>query len=77
MKSSFQKYICVDPSFFTSVKRFDTLSPVIHELKKDDSKIVIPTFLKPLFDLEERQNDLDGVNPDVASILKEWNTLIF
>ena len=69
----FQKYICVDPSFFTSTKRLDSLPSVLRELKNDDSKVVIPSFLRPLFDLDEHQNDLDGVNPEILNFLHGWD----
>ncbi len=47
-KTNFQKYLCVDPSFFSSVKRFDTLPDVLNNLKNSESKIVLPSSLKPL-----------------------------
>ena len=37
-KTNFQKYICVDQSFFTSTKKLDSLPSVLRELKNDDSK---------------------------------------
>ena len=80
-KTNFQKYICVDPSFFTSTKRLDSLPSVLRELKNDDSKIVIPSFLRPLFDIDEHKNNLDDVNterlvdvnPEILDFLHDWN----
>jgi len=84
-KTNFQKYICVDPSFFTSTKRFDSLTPVLKNLKKVGSKIVISTFLKPLFPnlddehqvrvLDGNQNEMDDVNSEIVNLLQQWNPL--
>ena len=77
LKTNFKKYLCVDPSFFTKVERFDSLPPVLDDLKNSDSKIVIPTFLRPLFssqfDLDERQDVQIAVDSNIENTLQKWD----
>ena len=77
-QTNFQKYLCVDPSFFCSIKRFNELPKVLQKMKQSDSEIVLPSLLKPLL---KNMRESDNVNYpsdyDVLELLKKWNPKIY
>jgi hypothetical protein len=71
---NFQEYLCVDPSFFTSVKRLESLSILLNSLKHPDSKIVLPSELKPLFPSQTDFNEIISPESKIIELLKKWNS---
>lgn len=74
MAHDFQKYLCVDPSFFTTAKRFDDLFKVLKKMRHSNSEIVLPSLLKPL-SKNMKEFDVDGNTPNdpVLELLKQWD----
>lgn len=72
-----RKYLCVDPSFFSSVKRFDELPKMLKKMKTNDSQIVLPSLLKHL---SKNMNKFESNNipsdDHVLEILQKWGSKI-
>ena len=82
MEINFRKYLCVDPCFFTRSNRYDKLSSTLDNLIDENSKIVIPSFLKETIlvvndelygnqNLNEHENAREYVDYNAVKIFQE------
>ena len=70
---NFQKYLCVDPSFFSSIKRLNELPKVLKKMQNNDSQIVLPSLLKPLSkNMRELDNGDYPLDDNVLELLQKW-----
>jgi hypothetical protein len=70
----FQKYICVDPGFFSTLKRFESLSSVLDNLKTSNSQIVLPSLLKSISPYSDNFNEKISSEDDAVKLLQSWNS---
>ncbi len=71
--NKFQKYICIDPGFFSTLKRFDSLPSVLDNLKNSNSQIVLPSLLRSLSPYSDKANEKISSDDDAVKLLQLWN----
>jgi hypothetical protein len=55
--TTFHKYLCIDPSFFTKKKRIEKLPDVLTKLSTAETTIVLPPFFTTLLDPKDDFNE--------------------
>ena len=68
-----QKYVCVDPGFFSTPKRLDSLPDVLDNLKNSESQVVLPSLLRPLTPNRDNLNESNFNDTDIVKLLRNWN----
>tara|TARA_B110000438_G_C15770098_1_gene631478 strand:+ start:944 stop:1654 length:711 start_codon:yes stop_codon:yes gene_type:complete len=66
--TAFQKYLCIDPSFFTKKKRIEKLPDVLTNLSTTETTIVLPSFLKSFIDSENNLDEKISNNDEITDI---------
>jgi hypothetical protein len=62
----------VDPGFFSTPKRFDSLPGVLEKLSSE-SQVVLPSLLRPLAPNPNKPSERNSPDTDIVKLLRNWN----